>query len=201
MELYAAMRHRRTRYDLSDASPISNQRIQEILVDAITYTPSAFHSQSSRAVLLFGGRHRKLWEIVADTLQAIVPADRFPNTKAKIQSFADGYGTILFFEDMDVIHEMQNNVPLYAENFPVWSNQSAGMLQFAVWTALSQEGLGASLQHYNPLIDKAVAEEFDVPPGWKLLAQMPFGSPSGQASPITYRPIEGRLVIQGGGEA
>lgn len=26
------------------------------------------------------------------------------------------------------------------------------MIQFAVWTALETEGLGASLQHYNPII-------------------------------------------------
>ena len=30
---------------------------------------------------------------------------------------------------------------------------AAGMLQLAVWTALAEKGLGASLQHYNPLID------------------------------------------------
>jgi predicted oxidoreductase (fatty acid repression mutant protein) len=36
--------------------------------------------------------------------------------------------------------------------------------------------VGASLQHYNPLIDAAVAREWNVPAYWKLRAQMPFGS-------------------------
>ena len=30
------------------------------------------------------------------------------------------------------------------------------MLQLVVWTALEAEGLGATLQHYNPLIDDEV---------------------------------------------
>lgn len=35
--------------------------------------------------------------------------------------------------------------------------------------------IGASLQHYNPVIDDAVKEIFDIPQTYKLLAQMPFG--------------------------
>ena len=198
MELYTAMKTRRTRYDLTNASPISDQRIEEIVADAITYTPSAFHSQSSRAILLFGERHQKIWDIVMETLRAKVPAERFGPTETKINSFAAGHGTILYFEDMNTVTSMQENVPNYAENFPVWSNQSAGMLQYAIWTALAQEGMGASLQHYNPIIDDAVIKEFGVPDGWKLLAQMPFGVPSGEPSEITYKPIEERLVVQGG---
>lgn len=198
MEFYTALKTRRSRYDLTDASPISDTRVQEILSDAITNTPSAFHSQSSRAVLLFGVRHKKLWDIAAQSLRAIVPPEKFGPTETKLQSFAAGHGTILYFEDMDAVRKLQEDFPGYAENFPVWSNQSAGMLQYVVWTALAQEGLGASLQHYNPLIDAAVAKEFDVPGNWKLLAQMPFGVSPGQPDALSHKPIEERMIVQGG---
>ena len=198
MELYQAMKKRRSNYNLTSSSPISDSRIREILSDAITYPPSAFHSQSSRVVLLLSERHKKFWSLVEDTLRAIVPAASFGSTQAKLASFAAGHGTILYLEDMSTVEKLQQDFPLYAENFPVWSNQSAGMLQYAVWTALSQEGLGASLQHYNPLVDAAAAKEFDLPENWKLLAQMPFGAPSGEPAPIAYMPIEERLVVQGG---
>jgi hypothetical protein len=33
-----------------------------------------------------------------------------------------------------------------AAQFPVWSENSTGMHQFVVWTALATEGMGASLQ-------------------------------------------------------
>lgn len=153
MNFLDAMKKRRSIYHLTNTSPISDDRIKEILSDAVTYTPSAFHSQSSRVLLLLGDQHLKLWDIVKDTLRTIVPADKFAPTEAKINSFAAGHGTILYFEDMKTVEQLQKDVPLYAENFPIWSLQSAGMLQYVIWTAFASEGLGASLQHYNPLID------------------------------------------------
>jgi predicted oxidoreductase (fatty acid repression mutant protein) len=85
-------------------------------------------------------------------------------------------GTVLFYEDQDVVRGLQEKFALYAENFPVWSEQAGGMAQLSTWAALANAGVGASLQHYNPLIDAAVAREWNVPAYWKLRAQMPFGS-------------------------
>lgn len=198
MDFYEAMKARRSRYDITNTSPITQQQIHKILEEAITRTPSAFHSQSSRAALLFGDRHQKLWDNVLETLRDRVPVEKFAVTEAKIASFAAGYGTILYFEDMATVEAMQKNVPSYAENFPIWSLQSAGMLQYAVWTALSQEGLGASLQHYNPIIDDEIHAEFGIPENWKLLAQMPFGAPNSEPKALEYLPIEKRLILQGG---
>ena len=109
-------------------------------------------------------------------MRPIVPAENFGATDAKLNSFATGAGTILFFEDQDTVKTMQEQYALYADNFPIFSEQSGGMAQFAVWTALANVGIGASLQHYNPLIDAEVAKTWNLPASWKLRAQMPFGS-------------------------
>lgn len=45
---------------------------------------------------------------------------------------------------------------------------------------LEDTGLGASLQHYNPLIDDEVRKRWSLPREWKLIAQMPFGTPAGE---------------------
>lgn len=198
MEFNSAMKNRRSQYDLSNTSPISNEELETIIKEAITFTPSAFHSQSSRVILLYGQRHEKLWEGVMNVLRGIVPTEAFASTKAKIESFAAAYGTILYFEDMATVEALQKDNPLYKDNFPVWSNQSAGMLQYTIWTSLSEVGFGASLQHYNPLIDTFVKEEFKAPDGWKLLAQMPFGTANSKPEELTYKPIKERLIIQGG---
>ena len=198
MNFLDAMKKRRSIYHLTNTSPISDDKIKEILSDAVTYTPSAFHSQSSRVLLLLGDQHLKLWDIVKDTLRTIVPADKFAPTEAKINSFAAGHGTILYFEDMKTVEQLQKDVPLYAENFPIWSLQSAGMLQYVIWTAFASEGLGASLQHYNPLIDEAVHAEFGVSSDWKLLGQMPFGGIGSEPDALTYMPIDERLFVHGG---
>lgn len=51
------------------------------------------------------------------------------------------------------------------------------MHQLAIWTMLDDMGLGASLQHYNPLIDDEVRRTWQLPAEWMLIAQMPFGTP------------------------
>ncbi|WP_435166993.1 nitroreductase family protein [Falsirhodobacter sp. 1013] len=171
-----SLRNRRTQYALGKSLPLSKDEVDALVREAVRQAPSSFNSQSSRAVILFGDEHVKLWTLVKDTLRAIVPADAFASTDAKIDSFAAGAGTVLFFEDQATIQSLQQKFPLYADNFPGFAEQSGGMAQLAVWNTLADAGIGASLQHYNPLIDAAVTSTWGLPESWKLRAQMPFGS-------------------------
>ncbi|MFV0538636.1 MAG: nitroreductase family protein [Dysgonomonas sp.] len=195
-ELKKAIENRRTYYSLSDKSPISDDQIKEIIDFAVLHVPSSFNSQSARVVLLLGDHHKKLWNIVKDVLKKLVPADAFPATEAKIDgAFAAGYGTVLYFEDQSVVEGLQNAFPAYSENFPIWSQHTSAMHQFAIWTMLEEAGLGASLQHYNPIIDEAVAKEWNINPKWKLIAQMPFGTPAGEPGSKEFQPLESRVSV------
>ncbi|MEK5058867.1 nitroreductase family protein [Paenibacillus shunpengii] len=195
-EFMEALKERRSYYAISKESHVSDARIEEIIGEAVKYTPSSFNSQSARVVVLLGEKHDKLWNITEDTLRKTVNDDeKFKSTADKMASFRAGYGTVLFFEDQEVIENLQKQFALYADNFPVWANQSSGMLQLVVWTALKQEGLGASLQHYNPLIDDEVKEVFDVPATWKLIAQMPFGTPAADPGDKDFAPLDTRLKV------
>ena len=171
-----AMIKRRSIYQLSADSPIADDKIQEIIELAIENTPTAFDSQSTKVVVLFNEAHHKLQDIVKETLRKIVPQNNFDRTEKKIQGFKNAYGTILYFDDTDVTNAYASNNPTYAENFPIWANQSNAMLQYAIWVALREYGFGANLQHYNPLIDQEVKENFNIPTSWNLIAQMPFGA-------------------------
>ena len=157
--------------------------------------PSAFNNQSARVVLLYGENHKKLWEIVMNTLRKVVPAGKFEPTENKIKGLAESYGTILFFDSTRTTKELMEKFPLYRDNFPVWAEQANGMLQFAIWSLLAEQGLGASLQHYNPLIDDEVKEVFEIPKSWKLIAQMPFGKPTAPAPGKEFLPIEKRVIV------
>lgn len=194
-DFYNAIKERRSIYALSKESDISNERIQEIVEYAVNHTPSAFNSQSSRVVVLFNENHNKLWDITKETLRKIVGDGDFTSTEEKMNAFRNSYGTVLFFEDQSVIQGLQEQFALYKDNFPIWSDQSSGMLQFVIWTSLSIEGLGASLQHYNPLIDDEVKKEWGIPESWKLIAQMPFGKPVAPAGEKQFQPIEERVRI------
>lgn len=191
-----ALKHRRTYYQISNNSPISDNEIKEIIEFAVTNVPSAFNSQSTRIVLLLGESHKQLWRITKETLKKIVSEGVFEGTETKINnSFAAGYGTILFFEDLALVKQLQEAYPTYHEKFPVWANQTSAMHQLAIWTMLEDAGLGASLQHYNPLIDGAVYAEWDINPNWELVAQMPFGAPIGEPGAKEFNPLDQRVLV------
>lgn len=191
-----ALKHRRTSYNISNSSPISDNEIKEIIDFAVTNVPSAFNSQTTRVVLLLGENHTKLWNITKDTLRKIVPEEAFGQTEAKINnSFNCGYGTILFYEDTEIVKNLQQAFPLYKDKFPVWSQQTSAMHQLAVWTMLEDAGFGASLQHYNPLIDEAVAKEWATNPNWELIAEMPFGTPTQQPGEKEFKPLDQRVLV------
>lgn len=194
-EFFSALKGRRSIYAISKEVSVSDEKIQEIVNEAVKYTPSAFNSQSARVVVLLGEQHDKLWNLTEETLKAVVPADNFQSTADKMGAFRSGYGTVLFFEDNAVIEGLQSQFELYKDNFPIWSQQSSGMLQLVIWTALEAEGLGASLQHYNPLIDQKVASEWNLPASWRLIAQMPFGKVVAPAGEKQFQPLEERIKV------
>lgn len=190
------IKKRRTIYSLGNNLPVSQDRIAALIKEAVKHSPTAFNSQSSRVVVLFGENHKKLWNIVKDTLRAIVPADAFAATEGKIDNaFLSGAGTVLFFEDQSVVKGLQEQFALYADNFPIWSEQASGIAQFAVWTALSEENIGASLQHYNPVIDEQVSKAWNIPADWKLRAQLVFGSIEQEAGEKAFIDDESRFRI------
>lgn len=194
-DLLTAVEERRSHYAIGNEALTSDQRIIEILEHANLHSPSAYNSQSTRTVLLLGDHHKKLWTILMEVMRARLSEEKFPRTEKKINSFMAGYGTVLFFEDLDVVQNLVDKFPTYADNFKEWSLQGAGILEYIVWTALEAEGYGASLQHYNELIGEAVAKEWDLPTSWRLNAQMPFGNITDRPIEKSFQPLEGRLKI------
>lgn len=194
-DLKQMVENRRSYYAIDKKSPISDEKIREIVEHSVKYVPSPFNSQSSRVVLLLGENHDKLWDITRETLKKIVPDEGFGPTDEKMNGFQNGYGTILFFEDDEVVEGLQEQFPLYKDVFPVWSIQASAMLQYTIWISLEGEGLGASLQHYNPLIDDEVKEKWNLPSKWKLIAQMPFGTPLAEPGEKEFAPLDSRLKV------
>ena len=113
-----------------------------------------------------------------------------------VPTVAAADGTLLDSGDTDTVKKLQEQCPGYAANFPVWASQGNGMLQFALWTALTDLGLGVNIQHYNPIIDAAIKEAFEVPESWTLVAQMPFGEPTADPKPIEKLPGQERVWVR-----
>lgn len=192
---YDALELRRSHYAISKEKVISDDKIQELIEHTVKHTPSAFNSQTARLVLLLNDKHTKFWDITKEALRKVVPADKFGPTEEKIDSFSAGYGTVLFFEDHNIVEYLQKQFPLYKDNFPIWSMESSGMHQFNIWTSLELEGYGASLQHYNELIIDQVKKEWKIPEGWVMRAQMPFGKPVSKPGIKEFKPLEDRIKV------
>lgn len=174
-----AVRLRRSNYDLTPELPFSEDELIALLKEVGEKSPSPFNMQNPRLVLLLGEEHKKLWELVRETLRPIVnDEEKFKSTDAKIDGFAKGYGTILYFTNEESLKKAQEAVPAFAETFPKWSEQANGAVLYAIWTALAGAGIAASIQHYNPLIDDDVRKMYDIPEHWTLVGQMPFGVPA-----------------------
>lgn len=190
MALLDQLKKRRTRYDLNDNTPLGSEEITALVRDVLREVPDAFNMQSQRAVILYGDEHRKLWATVDEVFEGKIPAD-------KIAMFSAGAASILFFTDEETIKGMQEQVPDYAHNFPGWARESIGMAQYAVWTALAEAGIGASIQHYNPVIDNAVHEAFDIPAEWTLVSQMVIGGIGSEPGPIDKLDMNERVLTRG----
>ena len=184
MNFLDMLKMRRSVYALDKKLPVSKERVLEIIKDATQYVPDAFNMKSQRVLVITGDKNKDFWNGVYDVLVRVSGENL---SHDKTDSFMAGYGTILYFYDSDILDEYKKNFSLYANNFDNWAMQSNAMLQFAIWTAFAAVGIGASLQHYNPIIDDMVRKVFNVPENWVLVAQMPFG---GIAAKPEEKPVE-----------
>lgn len=180
---------RRSYYNINRELPVSENEVVEIIEKVTEATPDAFNMKSQRVVVALGEKQDQLWDAVYDAFNGEIERD-------KIDSFKSGYGTVLYFTDEAVVKGLQEQFAFYASNFPIWANQSNGMLQSNVWNALREVKIGASLQHYNPVINEAVAKLFDLPASWNLLAQMPFGGIGAEPDAKEKEDIAKRVVIK-----
>ena len=195
--LQQAFDERRSVYALGNELPVEPQAIVNMAERVLLHTPSAFNSQSSRLVVLFGAEHQQLWDIAEEKLRAAVGDGEFSGSKQKLDGFRAAAGTVLFYEDKNVTQSLQEQFALYADRFPVWAQQTSAMHQYAMWTELRTLNVGANLQHYNPLVDEDVAKAFSIPDSWELVAQMPFGNIVEPAGEKTYQPVSERMKVLG----
>ncbi|MDE8324989.1 nitroreductase family protein [Erysipelothrix rhusiopathiae] len=194
-KIFEDLELRRYRYGLSKEAVLTEEEVIELVEASVQHTPSAFNAQTQRAVVLFGKHSDTFWDLTREALRKVAPEEGFENTVAKLESFKQGQGTILYYIDTDVVKGLQDQFALYADNFPIWAEQENGMMQLVTWTALAGAGIGASVQHYNPLVDASAAEAFEIPSSWKLVAQMPFGKAIDEVQPKTHQDVKGKVKV------
>ena len=125
--------------------------------------------------MLFGAESVKLWDLAIEAVRKVAPAEGFDKTEAKLKSFAAGAGTILFFEDQDVVRSLQE-VRAVRRQLPGlvgtgWRHGPAVGLGRA-----GQRRRGRQPAALQPAGRRRCGAQWNIPASWKLRAQMPFGS-------------------------
>ena len=135
---------RRSLYDLSADLPITTEELHGLLRDILRTTPSGFNSQTARLVLLSGAEHRQAWDVIQRCVQPLTEPAAFEKTVAKMDGFRRAAGTILFFEDGEILRDLEQRFPKFANNVPLFSAHTSAMHQYAAWTQLAALNIGAN---------------------------------------------------------
>ncbi|KDN53416.1 Nitroreductase [Tilletiaria anomala UBC 951] len=169
---------RRSIHQNTDKEILGQDELITPVSDTIKYSPSAFNSQSSRAIILLGKAHKNYWnEFVPQNLGE----NQLKAVQKRLPWFAAAQGTVIFFEDKKVIDEYRGGASAFSHLWDDWSNQASGMAQINLWTALEAEGYGVNLQHVAPMAGEGFKPMFNaalkVPSGWIVQAELVFGYP------------------------
>ena len=89
-----AIKIRRSTITLAKESPISDDRIVDLVQQAIKHAPSPFHVQSCRAVILFGADHDKLWDFALTRAREKLSPEMLARSEPKIGEYKAAYGTV-----------------------------------------------------------------------------------------------------------
>ncbi len=190
MAILDSIKARRSYYDINKNTDIDKQELVDLISELVLYTPDSYNGQSQRLIIAFDKEHDALWDSMYEAFGGKV-------SREKMDGFKAGIGTVLFYYDTEVVKGLQDQNPSYADKFEIFAEQANGMLQFNVWTALREKNLGASLQHYNPVVDEPIRKLFNVPEGWKLVAQMPFGAIGSEPPAKEKKPVSERVIVKG----
>jgi predicted oxidoreductase (fatty acid repression mutant protein) len=168
---------RRSVYHLGKNVSLSKDEIIDLIESVIYRLPSAFNCQSTRVAIFFGEEHDKLWDLTEEKERNIPKSEEALNKfNTRLALFRKSLGTVLFFEDQNVLEQTSKEKNVNEERVSQWSHEHQGASTVAVWTALAENDIGANLQHYIFNIRDAVHEVWDIPKHWKLYAQLIFGS-------------------------
>lgn len=192
------VKKRRTAYAIGNNTDLTNKEITERIREVAKEIPSANNSQTTRLVVVFGEDNIKLWSHILDVQKDVMQGAMWDMMSGVMEGAKGGVGTVLFFEDNAAVEGALGK----GERAETYKHHNDANTQYAIWLALTELGLGGSLQHMNigfeQGFDKSVKEMFDLPASYEMIAQMPFGSIEAAANEKEY--IDGNEQVRVFGE-
>jgi predicted oxidoreductase (fatty acid repression mutant protein) len=145
------------------------------LIEAVQRTPAAFNLQPWHVVIVRDER-AAFWDVIEAGFRAGLSDDRLERYLDRLAGFRPGAGAILIYEDRAVLPRLANDWQISDEQASAFVQQGLGMVQLAMWLALTNEDLVTSLQHWDWLVESRLADFTGIPAErYKLSAIMPIG--------------------------
>jgi predicted oxidoreductase (fatty acid repression mutant protein) len=182
LTLHAIMAERRSIRRLRPG-PFTDE-MRERLLTAVRLTPAAYNLPPWRVVLIHRQR-AAFWAEVERGFRETLHGDQLDRYLDRLRGFAPGVAVALVFVDREVeraLREERGAAPDVAASFV---QQAMGMVQLAVWLAVTAEGMATSLQHWDHLVGPRIARFAGLPENdFGLVATMPIGYADGPPRPI-----------------
>jgi predicted oxidoreductase (fatty acid repression mutant protein) len=151
--------------------------IRERLLNAIRLTPAAFNLPPWRVVLIHEEREA-FWEVIEGGFRAALEGDRLQRYLDRLDGFRPGVAVALIYEDLAVQSQLRDAWQISDAQASSFVQQSLGMLQLSIWLSLTADGLVTSLQHWDWLLERQIAEFVGLPrERFRLSAALPIGYP------------------------
>lgn len=120
------LKKRRSIYAIGKNIELNNEEITELIEGAVKNSPTAFNSQTVRAVITFGESSERVWDIVLDELRKVVKDDdAFLKTKEKIATFKAGLGTVLYFTETAIVKKLEKIFRVTPTILPIGRNKAS----------------------------------------------------------------------------
>lgn len=195
MEFDQLLEKRRSTYMMSANTDVTEEAIVEALRKNVRQVPTAYNSQTTRYVVVFGDANKKLWEHIYDVQKDVLDSELWTQVGPVVNSYKDVKGTVIFFED----HNALENIPSPGNSRNIYKQNNAGNGQLVTWLTLAELGLGATLNHFNigfeQGFDSKIREFFNLPDTYEMTAQMPFGAIEQPAYPKDFMDSEEQVQV------
>ena len=148
---------------------------RERLLAVAPLTPAAYNLPPWRVVLVHE-RREALWAEVEQGFREALGEEQLARYLDRLRGFAPGVAVALVFVDVGVERELREGKGAPAEVAASFVQQGLGMVQLAMWLAVTAEGMATSLQHWDHLVGPRLARFAGLPEDeFRLAATMPIG--------------------------
>ncbi|MCA9863355.1 MAG: nitroreductase family protein [Thermomicrobiales bacterium] len=171
--LQGIFQNRRSIRRLHDG-PFSPEMQQRVL-EAVRLTPAAYNLPPWRVILVHEQRD-DVWQQIESAFRDHLSGDRLERNLGRLTGFRSGVALAFIYEDLRVGRTLRAEKGASDELATQFVQQALGMVQLALWLALTAEGLSSSLQHWEEFLGDRTEQLTGLPAAdFRLAAAMPIG--------------------------